>query len=126
MKLRNTVVFCIIMLYTTSLKSAPIPPNIIAAIQTSTMTIALENFIVVDSNLSDTDSNGNSVLGLGALYSLSAFFIQLFNLNPTGLQTIMNQPNNFGITPLRAALSNPNSKYEILRIIQFLLRHGAH
>lgn len=127
MKLVKTFIFfCILMICAASIHSTPIPPNIIAAIEASTMTPELASWIVVDSNLSDTDSDGNTALGLAALYSLSYFFTQLFNLNPTGLATIINQPNNFDITPLRAAISNPNGKYEIQRIIQFLLRHGAN
>lgn len=127
MKLSKAFVFCyLVMIWAKSIESAPIPPNIIAAIEASDMTVDLQNFVVVDSNLLDTDSDGNTVLELAAFSSFSSFLVELFNLNPTGFMTILNQPNNFDVTPMFASLSNPNSKYDILRIVEFLLRLGAH
>lgn len=126
MKLSKALVFCyLIMIWTKSIEGAPIPPNIIAAIEASDMTIDLQNFVVVDSNLLDTDPDGNTVLELAAFSSFSSFLVELFNLNPTGFMTILNQPNNFDVTPLFASLSNQNGKFDILRIIEFFLRLGA-
>lgn len=118
------VFLCTILIFLDSF-TAPIPPNIVLAINTSTMTPALVSFVTVTSNLSDTDVDGNTVLGLAAQNSQAYFLVQLFNLNPSGFATIINQPNNFNITPLAASPGNRNGRTQAIRILQFLLRQGA-
>lgn len=127
MKLKSVILLSTLLIYTTSIEGAPIPipQSIIDAIETSTMTQELHDFVMDDSNLSDTDSDGDTVLWLSAHYSFGYFFIELYNLNPSGFFPLVNQQNNFGIMPLRAAITNSLGKKQIATIIQFLLREGA-
>lgn len=128
-KMKLTVrcaVWYIVLMGSVFLESAPIPPDIIAAIYASTITPELQAYVSVDSNLqNDTDSDGNSVLWLSSNNSTSSFVIQVFYINTSGFQTIVNKPNNFGILPLRASLGNPYAKQARAIIMQFLLRWGA-
>ncbi len=124
--LSQVTLYCSLLMCVIVIKGNTIPPFIINDIETSDMTPALEIYASNPSNISATDSNGNSMLMLAVQSSLFYFFLQLFNTNPTGFATLVNQPNNFGITPLQASYSNPYGKINIIRMIQFLLRNGAH
>lgn len=122
--LRN-LFYCALVLMPLYVSCAPIPPTIIADIIASDMTPALQSFVAVTSNLADTDADGNTTLWLAANNSKPYFFVQLFNLNPTGFALYVNQANNFNVTPVCASLSNPYGKNAAILIIEFLLRHGA-
>lgn len=121
------IIFCYaLLLCALSIKGAALPQSIIDAIKASDMTLELGSYAADESNISATDPDGNSMLNLAAQYSFFYFLTQLFNMNPIGFATLVNQPNNFNINPLQASFSNPYGKGQIIKVIQFLLRNGAH
>lgn len=126
LKLVRMYIFCCMaFICMRSVECAMIPPDIITAIESSTMTSELETYAANNSNIEATDSDGNSMLLIAVQSSFAYFCVQLFNLNATGFATIVNKPNNFAITPLYGSFSNFHGKNDVMRVIQFLFRHGA-
>ncbi len=117
----KNILCCLVFAHATS-ESAPLPPNIINDIVTSDLTPTLVTYASDSANITNTDTDGNTMLMLAAQNSQSYFTTQLYNVNAPAFATIVNTPNTAGVTPLRAAISNPvNAKF----MIEFLLRNGA-